>query len=61
MDALESILSRPEPVLTSDTWLIAEADCLICYQPIGFDRPFHRLREGLAHTHCFDEKSQGDY
>jgi hypothetical protein len=61
MVARQPILSRPKPALTADTWLLAAADCLICCQPIGFDRPFYQLHEGLAHTDCFDEKSQGDY
>ena len=40
---------------------MAEADCVICLAPIGFDRAYIEHRLGLAHATCAGEKSQGDF
>lgn len=39
----------------------AAADCVICLQPIGFDRRYYEHRLGLAHATCVEDHAQGDF
>jgi hypothetical protein len=38
----------------------AEADCVICLQPIGFERRYYEHRLGLAHATCVETEYEGD-
>ena len=61
MIAVVTSASTAQPALSVEAWLMAQSECLICCQPIGFDRPFYRLKGGLVHADCFHEQRQGDY
>jgi hypothetical protein len=44
----------------AETRRMADANCVICLHPIGFNRRFYILGEGPVHASCLEEQSQGD-